>query len=180
MNPLEQDFTNDPGRKIRNSKFEIRNSRLRAFTFIEVMVALAVVSISLLVLLRLHLMSIRMAEKADMTYRAVFLAEEKLAEILGRGFPQEGASSGEVERNGIIFNWRTEVAADSDEGLDLQQLHKEKIFGLRKISVDISCNQGHVQLSTYVTDSSRRPRSGFGLHAPAGSALTSRRDESVP
>ncbi|MCJ7778194.1 MAG: hypothetical protein MUP16_07770 [Sedimentisphaerales bacterium] len=97
-----------------------------------------------------------MVEKADVTCQAVFLAEEKLAEILGRGFPQEGASSGEVEKNGVVFNWRTEVAADSAEGLDLQQLHKETIFGLRKILVDISCNQGHVQLSTYVTDSSRR------------------------
>lgn len=126
----------------------------RAFTFIEVMVALAIVSISLLVLLRLQLMSIKMAEKAEVTCQAVFLAEEKLAEILGQGFPQEGATSGEIERNGIIFKCHTEVAANSVEG-DLQQLQKEKIFGLRKISVDISCNQGlgrSVQMSTYVAE----------------------------
>ena len=58
------------------------NLQTKAFTFIEVIVALTVVSISLLALLRLHLISIRMTETAEITSQAVFLADQKLAEKL--------------------------------------------------------------------------------------------------
>lgn len=129
---------------------------LTGFTFIEVMVALAIVSISLLVLLKLHLMSIKMLDKADLTCQAVFLAEEKLAETLANGFPKEGTDSGELEKNGVLFNWRTEVAADWVGGLDLPQLHKAKIAGLHRVLVNVGCKQslggGTVQMSTYVAD----------------------------
>ena len=54
--------------------------RARAFTFVEVVVALTIVSISLLALLRLHLISIRAVSKAQVKTQAVFLANEKIAE----------------------------------------------------------------------------------------------------
>jgi type II secretion system protein I len=145
---------------IRQRQSAIKVTSGKAFTFIEVMVALAIVSISLLALLKLHLMSIKMLEKADATCQAVFLAEEKLAETLAQGFPKEGTASGELEKNGVLFSWRTEVAANSVGGLDLPQLHKTKITGLKKILVGVSCKQslggGAVQMLTYVADSSRR------------------------
>jgi prepilin-type N-terminal cleavage/methylation domain-containing protein len=127
------------------------NLRTKAFTFIEVIVALTVVSISLLALFRLHLISIRMTETAEITSQAVFLAGQKIAEKLALGYPKEETDSGIVERNGLSLHWQTEVT-------DLQspQLDEADITGLRRVLVDVNWKQGtgrkHLQMSTYVAD----------------------------
>ena len=125
--------------------------RMRAFTFVEVVVALAIVSISLLALLRLHIISISMVDKAQITSQAVLLANEKIAETVAAGYPEEGTNSGTMEKNGLMLNWQTEVT-----DLRLPQLDKVHITGLRKILVDISWKQGvsrkQLQMSTYVAD----------------------------
>ena len=124
---------------------------MRAFTFVEVVVALSIVSISLLTLLRLHIISISMVDKAQITTQAVLLANEKIAETVAAGYPKEGTSSGTTEQNGLTLNWQTEV-----KDLRLPQLDKEQIAGLRKILVDITWKQGRsrkqLQTSTYVAD----------------------------
>jgi len=123
----------------------------RAFTFVEVVVALAMVSISLLALIRLQLISINMTDSAEMTSQAVFLAEQQIAETLALGYPAEGANSGTVEKNGLVFGWQTKVT-------DLRSLRlaNADIAGLREVLVDVSWKQGtahkHLQMSTYVAD----------------------------
>jgi type II secretion system protein I len=125
--------------------------RIRAFTFVEVVVALAVVSISLLTLLRLHIISISMVDKAQITTQAILLANEKIAETVAAGYPKEGTISGTTQTNGLVLNWQTEVTE-----LRLPQLDKVNIDGLRKILVDITWKQGlsrkQLQMSTYVAD----------------------------
>ena len=129
----------------------IPEGRTGAFTFIEVMIALAVVSISLLALLRLHLMSARMVDRAQMMSQAVFLADEKIAETQAVGFPEEGVRSGAVEKNGLTLNWQTKVT-----NVQSVQWDAEEVAGLREVLVDISWKQGispgHLQMSTYVAD----------------------------
>ena len=130
---------------------EIGRIQVRAFTFVEVIVALAIVSISLLALLRLHLISIRMTETAEITSQAVFLANEKIAEILAAGYPKEGTNSGTVQKNGLALHWQSEIT-------DLQspQLDEVDITGLRRVLVDVGWKQGtgrkQLQMSTYVAD----------------------------
>jgi len=142
----------------------MKMTQSRAFTFVEVIVALAIVSISLLGLIRLHLLSIRMVEAAEITSHAVLLAEEKIAETLALGYPKEGTSSGTVEKNALCLHWRTEVT-----DLQSRRLAEADITGLRKICVDVNWKQGaghkpgrspgqdqtrlrRVQMSTYVAD----------------------------
>ena len=131
--------------------YRFRTASRCAFTFIEVFVALAVVSISLLALLRLHILSIAMADTAEKTSQAVLLANEKIAEKLAQGFPAEGTDSGAVLRNAVSMQWRTDV-----ERLGASQADLIDMPGLRKVSVDVSWNQGisrkHLQMSTYVAD----------------------------
>ena len=121
------------------------------FTLVEVIVALVIVSISLLGLIRLHLISISMADAAEMTSQAVLLAEEKIAETLALGYPKEGTASGVVEKNTHSLHWQTEVA-----GLQSPQLVEADITGLRKICVEVGWKQGSssksLQMSTYVAD----------------------------
>lgn len=124
---------------------------LKGFTFIEVIVALAVVSISLVGLIKLHLISIGMAEAAEVTYQAVLLAEEKIAETLALGYPEEGTQSGTVEKNALSLHWRTEVT-----NLQSRHLAEAEITGLRRINVDVGWKQGagykNLKMSTYVAD----------------------------
>ena len=122
-----------------------------AFTFIEVLVALVVVSISLLGLLRLHLISITMADTAQATARAVFLARGRIAETLALGYPEIGVDTGVVENDTLELRWRTEVS-----DFELPELVEADVAGLREISVDVTWNQGvgrkHLQMSTCVAD----------------------------
>ena len=136
---------------MKNRRVENKSIRKGAFTFIEVLVALVIVSISLLALLRLHIISISMTDTAEITSQAVLLANEKIAETLAAGFPEEGTNSGTVEKKALCLHWRTEVT-------DLQppSLGGMDITGLRKIFVDVRWKRGigwkHLQMSTYVAD----------------------------
>ena len=122
-----------------------------AFTFVEVLAALAVVAISLLGLLRLHLISIRMADAAQATSKAVFLAKGKIAETLTLGFPEIGVDTGVVENDALDLQWRTEVS-----DFESPELVDAELAGLRRISVDVAWKQGvgrkHLQMSTCVAD----------------------------
>jgi len=137
------------GRK--NGRAITNGERTRAFTFVEVIVALAIVSISLLALLRLHIISISIVDAAEIASQAIFLANEKIAETLAAGYPKEGTNSGTVQKNSLCFDWQSEVT-----DLHLPQLDQADISGLRKISVDVNWKQGvrqkHLQMSTYVAD----------------------------
>lgn len=128
-----------------------KKTSTKAFTFVEVVIALAILSISLLSLIRLHITNISMTDSAETTAQATFLAQEKIAEILAAGFPAKGSDRGAVENRSLLFNWRTEV-----EDIHLPQMDRENISGLRKISVDVSWKQGirrkHLQMSTLIAD----------------------------
>jgi general secretion pathway protein I len=133
------------------NKSLVAEKTVAAFTLIEVIAALVIVSISLLALLRLHLISINMVDTVRVTSQAVFLADEKISELLARGYPENGADSGIVETDGSTLHWQTEVAE-----LRLPKLDEMGIGGLRQISVDVSWKQGfgrkHLQMSTFAAD----------------------------
>jgi prepilin-type N-terminal cleavage/methylation domain-containing protein len=125
----------------------------KGFTFIEVIIALVVVSISLLGLIKLHLISIRMAGAAEVTSQAVLLAEEKIAETLALGYPEKGITSGRMENNNQVMDWQIKV-----EDLYSSELNKAEISRLRSVCVDVDFKQGadtkNLQMSTYVADRS--------------------------
>ena len=127
----------------------------RAFTFVEVIVALAVVSISLLALLKLNLLSINIADRAQLTSRAVFLAEQKIAEALAKGYPPRGAESGTEQNAGVTLNWHVDIADAA-----LPQLRLSNVRDLRKITVEVGWKSGSsrsgnsIRMSTYVSKKS--------------------------
>jgi type II secretion system protein I len=122
-----------------------------AFTFIEVMIALAIVAISLLALIKLHITSITTAQKAEAISQAVLLAEGKIAETIAPGYPALATDSGVAERNGITMNWRTEVTS-----MPFSTPGNTGIDGLRIVSVDIAWPSGigrrNLKMSTCVAD----------------------------
>ncbi|MBN1361750.1 MAG: type II secretion system protein [Sedimentisphaerales bacterium] len=124
----------------------------KAFTFIEVLVALAVAAIGLLSLLRLHLSSMATADVAQAQTQAVFLAQEKLAELSAPDYPQRGTDSGVVERNGLRLAWTTEITDAHSRATGGWPLR-----GLRQVRCTVAWQQGAsrktVQMDTYIADS---------------------------
>ncbi|MBP7051850.1 MAG: type II secretion system protein [Phycisphaerae bacterium] len=135
----------------------MRFARTNAFTLIETVAALAIVSIALLGLLQLHLVSIRVADKSQMTTQAVFLAQAKMAEVLASGYPSLGTHSGVEESDGVQFGWRTEV---TDAPASQRQLLGVRLDRLRRVSVEVTCGDGprerQIQLTTCVAENKIR------------------------
>ena len=140
----------------------MRWPRLKAFTLIESVAALAVASIALLALLQLQLVSIHTADKAQGMTQAVLLAQEKMAEALSGECPQIGTKSGTVEANGDQFTWQMEV---TDAPLPQPVVtgsawpSSRPSFGrtrLRQLSVDVMWQKGpgdkHIGLTTYMAE----------------------------
>ena len=127
----------------------------RAFTLMEVVIALAITSISLLALLRLHLVSTVLADTAELTSQAVLLADGKIAEALAEDYPNLGVTRGIVQHGGISFQWQREI---TDTYLSQFSSLNPDLSGkgLRKISVNIRWKNGlankYLNMSTYVAD----------------------------
>ena len=131
----------------------MKRKHANAFTLIEAVAALAIVSIALLGLLQLHLVSMRTADMAQDTTQAVFLAQEKMAETMSEGFPPVGTRSGAIDNDGERFTWRTEV---TDVSGSRQSSLGVRLRGLRKLSVEVArwddSRQPPVRLTTYVAE----------------------------
>jgi len=72
-------------------------SRVRGFTLLEVMVALAVIATAFTALLGLHARNIRLAARDQAYTRALFLARELIANAELGPFPEVGLANGDFE-----------------------------------------------------------------------------------
>jgi general secretion pathway protein I len=93
----------------------ILRRRARAFTLLEVMVAMAILGIALLGLLGLHHQSIQSVIRAQQTTRASMLAQAVMTEAELERFPDLGVTSGNFEASfpGEFkdFRWERKVEA---------------------------------------------------------------------
>lgn len=112
------------------------------FTLLEVLVAVAIVGISLVMLLRLHLLSLDATLAAQDLTTAVLLAEGKMATFMAQS-PREGEEQGgfdgpDLER----FSWTTSV---TDYGLDLggQNDGRDESIGIRHVTVSVHWREGN-------------------------------------
>ncbi len=131
----------------------MRPPRLNGFTLVESMAALAVASIALLALLQLQLLSMRVADKAQVMTQATLLAQEKLAEAISSGYPSVGVTSGTMETEGELLTWRTEV---TDARLPAVCRPARTGDRLRTLSVEVSWQRGagdkHIRMTTCVAE----------------------------
>lgn len=138
-----------------NRNITQRKTLNRAFTLIEVVLALAIASISLLVLLKLHLVSTVLADRAEVSTQAVLLAYGKIAEALAEGYPNPGVTTGSVQHGSTTFQWHREVA--DNYPYEFNDFYPDlSLKGIRKISININWRAGNADknlfMSTYVAD----------------------------
>ncbi len=81
----------------------------KGFTLIEIMVALSVLSISLVVLLGLRNRGISLAEKSRHIIEATLLARQKTTEISAQGFAGLGEEKGDFGDESPQYSWRQTV-----------------------------------------------------------------------
>ncbi len=136
-------------------KENIQSYNNRAFTLLEVLIALSICSISLLALLKLHIVSSALADTAELTSQAVLIGDGKIAEALAEGYPELGVTTGTIEHSNTSFQWRREVtqAYPNQFGNTNSSFLSNRI---RKISVNLKWKTGlgykYFDLSTYVAD----------------------------
>ena len=87
-----------------------RRKRLRGFTLVEVLVALAIVSIALMAALRAAGQATSASGELRLRLFAGWVAENRLAEHRARvDWLPTGIVRGTQSQGGIVFNWREEV-----------------------------------------------------------------------
>jgi type II secretion system protein I len=95
--------------------------RMRSFTLIEVLITLAILSISLLAIFRGNIFNLRSAKVASDLTTAVIAAESLMKEEIGKGYPESGTVEGEFD-DGTFEGLRWEKRVESMEILFVTEL----------------------------------------------------------
>ena len=110
------------------------------FTLLEVMIALAILSLVAVAFLRAQSSSVHLVDESVQISLAALLAKEKMAELESNGFPEPGRTSGEGGEDFPSYHWE-QVVSPTDIG------------NLRKAVVRILWTEGirerNLELTTY-------------------------------
>jgi general secretion pathway protein I len=87
----------------------VRPPRSAGFTFLELLVALAILGSSFVVLLTAHSSAARQEARARRLMVGTLLAREVLAETEVEGFPELGGDSGEFGEEFAGYTWQRDV-----------------------------------------------------------------------
>ena len=126
-----------------------RASRARGFTLVEVLVALAIVSIALLAALRAAGLGTNAVGELRLRLFAGWVAENRLAEHRARGdWLELGIGRGKQSQGGVDFLWREEVIATPNSAF-------------RRVDVFVSAPAEEARALAHLT--------GFVVQLPPGS-----------
>ncbi len=117
------------------------------FTLLEVMIALAILSLVAVAFLRAQAASIRLVDESSQISVATLLAREKMAELESLGFPEIGKESGKW---GEGKDW-TGKKADAFSGFRWEKtVSATDMFNLRKAQIKIFWKEGSDERSLAV------------------------------
>lgn len=112
------------------------------FTLLEVMIALAILSIVAVAFLRSQAGSVRLIDEARYISLATLLAKGKMAELESKGFSEPGKSSGEGGEGFEGFRWEKKVSAT-------------EVWNVQKVEIKVWWKEGNnersLELFTYLT-----------------------------
>lgn len=113
----------------------------RGFTLLEVMVAVAVISIVLVSILKLQGQTIRMNETVRFYALAPMLAGARLTDLLLKPENAEGSLSGDFGEDYPGYTWTAEV-----EKLTIEVINSASLE-LKKIDIVVLLNEGEMRFS---------------------------------
>ena len=106
--------------KIQHSKLNTQNCRVpaaRGFTLLEVMVAMAILAVSLLAVFRSQSQSISMAQQSRTTTMMALLAQSRMTDLEAQEVLSTGTQTGDFGSDYIDYTWRTVVAPSDVQSL---------------------------------------------------------------
>lgn len=108
------------------------------FTLLEVLVAVSIVGMAMVVLLRLHLLSLEATLAAQDMSTAVLLAQGKMATFLSQS-PPAGDDEGQFDGPDLgRFTWTTSVSQH-----DLDPENRNGSVGVRRVTVSVHWREGN-------------------------------------
>ncbi len=117
-----------------------QHRRQRAFTLVEVLATVLLISIVVPVAMKGITLSTRMASHSKRQIEAVYLAKSKLAELIASGDWQNSSKSGNFDSEWLDYEWQLESSeweVESVYQLDLR-VTWDKVTKLEKRSVVLS------------------------------------------
>jgi len=137
---------------LKNNKTKLLSlNTIRAFTLIEVLIALAITVIGLVPLLHLLTTSTLMADSAWNLSQATLIGNAKLAEVISQEDLKISTDKGSIEspEKGIVFDWQLKVTEAF-----IEEFEETNIDDLWKVTVNViwyeGRNQKQISLTTYV------------------------------
>lgn len=127
-----------------NSRSSLQNNR--GFTLLEVMIALAIVSIALVVMLGLTQRNILVSDRLHQMTRATLLAKQKMAEIETGATTELSRNQGEFPAPNQRFNWRASYSPTPISGIE--QIDLSVLWGDEK-------NNELVTITSFVRETGR-------------------------
>lgn len=98
----------------------IKNTVQSGFTFLEVMIAVAVIAIALVTLIGSQSQSVSIATLSRQNVTASFLAQQKLAELESTPFDELNSGDGDFDGDFSLYRWKTEVNILSAEDTGIE------------------------------------------------------------
>jgi prepilin-type N-terminal cleavage/methylation domain-containing protein len=95
----------------------------RAFTLIEVLVALAILAIVLVALLRMEINSVSLSARTSISFRALLLAVRETDELELRNF------NGEYEKEIDDFTVKARTELTSQKGIPFEKMSLQVLYG---------------------------------------------------
>ncbi len=92
----------------------------KGLTLLEVLLAVAVISITMVTLIGSQSQSVSLVTQAQFETTAALLAQQKLAELHLMEFDDLNSDSGEFGEDFANFQWKTEVRLLSESELDIE------------------------------------------------------------
>jgi general secretion pathway protein I len=110
---------NNPGERPASASRSIFALSRSGFTFLEVLVAVAIIAIAFVTLIGSQSQSVSVAGESRFNVDAALLAQQKLAELASADFDDVYSDRGNFEENNPAYWWRTDVrdVAESETGI---------------------------------------------------------------
>jgi general secretion pathway protein I len=108
------------------------------FTLLEVMIAMAILSLVAVTFLRAQASSVRLVDESVQISMATLLAKERMAELESRGFPQPGSNAGTWGEAFPAYRWE-------------QTISTTEIPNIRKAVVRVLWMEGELQRNMELT-----------------------------
>lgn len=123
-------------------------STVRAFTLIEVLIALVITVMALVPLLHLLTTSILMNDSAWNLSQATQIGNARLAEVISQADPDVGTDKGSVESltKEMVFDWQSQVTEAF-----IEELEETDLADLRKVTVTVTWDEGQSRKQIFFT-----------------------------